>query len=147
MSWLTCFFITAHYCMYGIVASWACYYTRNQGCGSGPFSVEAQARKFYRFCVRIGYLTWRVIWRNIFVCFLMWFKQWSCTISLNVRAIPVAQENEKKHRGKLAPTSHFFMISSVATTRCNIYCSNFSSKCLRVVACFVGIYGAKYLQP
>jgi len=39
------------------------------------------------------------------------------------------------------------MISSVATTRCNIFCSNVSSKCLRVVACFVGISGAKYLQP
>jgi len=34
------------------------------------------------------------------------------------------------------------MISSVATTRCNILWSKFSNKCLRVVACFVGIYGA-----
>jgi len=33
-----------------------------QGCGSGsggngPFSVEAEARKFYRFCFHVGYLT------------------------------------------------------------------------------------------
>jgi len=39
------------------------------------------------------------------------------------------------------------MISSVATTRRNIFCSKFSSKCLMVVACFVGICRAKYLQP
>ena len=25
--------------------------------GSGPFSVETEARKFYRFCFHIGYLT------------------------------------------------------------------------------------------
>jgi len=33
--------------------------------GSGPFSVEAEARKFYRFRFHIGYLTWRVTWRKI----------------------------------------------------------------------------------
>jgi len=45
------------------------------GSGSGPFSVEAEAevRKFYRF--RIGYLTSKVIWRNIFVHFPMWIKR------------------------------------------------------------------------
>jgi len=59
----------------------------------------------------------------------------------------VAQENEKKHKGKVVTYEPLFMISSVATKRCNIFCSNFSSKCLWVVACFVGIYGAKYLQP
>jgi len=29
--------------------------------GSGPFSVEAEARKFYRFRFHIGYFTWRKI--------------------------------------------------------------------------------------
>jgi len=38
------------------------------------------------------------------------------------------------------------MISSVATTRCNNFCLKFSSKCVRVVASFVGIYGAKFLK-
>ena len=40
----------------------AILYLYNQGCGSGsggsgPFSVEAEARKFYRFHFQIGYLT------------------------------------------------------------------------------------------
>jgi len=60
-----------------------------------------------RFHFHIVYLTWRVIWRNVLIHFSMWIKRWSCTISLNVRAISVAKENEKKHRGKSAPTSHF----------------------------------------
>jgi len=76
-----------------------------QECGSGPFSVEAEARKFFRF--HIGCLTWRATWRKIFVHFPMWIKRWSSTISLNERAISVARENEKKHGGKSAPTSHF----------------------------------------
>ena len=33
--------------------------------GSGPFSVEAEARKSYRFRFHIGYLTWRVTWRKV----------------------------------------------------------------------------------
>ena len=50
-----------------------------QGCGSGsggsgPFSVETEVRKFYRFRFHIGYLTWRVIWRNVFVHLPMWIK-------------------------------------------------------------------------
>jgi len=79
----------------------------SQGCGSGPFSAEA--RKFYRFRFHVGYLTWRVTWRKIFVHFpmWMWIKRWSCTISLNEHAISVARGNEKKHRGKSASTSHF----------------------------------------
>ena len=40
--------------------------------GSGPFSVEAEARKSYRFRFHIGYLTWRVTWRKSFVHFPMW---------------------------------------------------------------------------
>ena len=72
---------------------------------SGPFSVEAEARKSFHF--RISYLTWRVTWRNIFVHLPMWIKRWSCTISLNERAMSVARENEKKHRGKSIPSNHF----------------------------------------
>jgi len=64
---------------------------------SGPFSVEAEARKFYRFRFHIGYLTWGVTWRKSFVHFPMWIKQWSCTVSVNERAISVARENEIKH--------------------------------------------------
>jgi len=40
--------------------------------GSGPFSVEAEARKSYRSRFHIGYLTWRVTWRKSFVHFPMW---------------------------------------------------------------------------
>jgi len=32
--------------------------------GSGPFSVETEAQKFYRFCIHIGYLTSRVTGRK-----------------------------------------------------------------------------------
>jgi len=39
---------------------------------SGPFSVEAEERKSYRFRFDIGYLTWRVTWRKGFVHFPMW---------------------------------------------------------------------------
>jgi len=60
-------------------------------------SVEAEARKFYRFRFHIGYLTWRATWRKSFVDFPMWIKRWSCAISLNERAISVARENEIKH--------------------------------------------------
>jgi len=42
--------------------------------GSGPFCVEAEARKSYRFRFHIGYLTWRVTWRKRFVHFPMWVK-------------------------------------------------------------------------
>jgi len=63
--------------------------------GSGPFSVEAEARKSYRF--HIGYLTWRVTWRKILFISQCGFKWRSCTISLNERAISVARENEIKH--------------------------------------------------
>ena len=65
--------------------------------GNGPFSVEGEARKFYRFRFHIGYLTWRVTWPKIFVHFPMLIKRWSCTISLKERAISVARENEIKH--------------------------------------------------
>jgi len=40
--------------------------------GSDPFSVEAEARKSYRFRFYTGYLTRRVTWRKIFVHFPMW---------------------------------------------------------------------------
>jgi len=43
-----------------------------QRSGSGPFSVEAEARKSYRFRFHMGYLTWRVTWRKSFVHFPMW---------------------------------------------------------------------------
>ena len=43
--------------------------------GSGPFSAEAEARKSYRFCFHIGYLTWRVTWRKMFAHFPMWIKR------------------------------------------------------------------------
>jgi len=43
--------------------------------GSGPFSVEAKARKSYRFRFHIGYLIWRVNWRKSFVHFPMWIKR------------------------------------------------------------------------
>jgi len=40
--------------------------------GSGPFCVEAEAWKSYRFRFHIGYLTWRVTWRKSFHHFPMW---------------------------------------------------------------------------
>jgi len=75
--------------------------------GSGPFSVEAEGRKFYCFRFHIGYLTLRVTWRKIVVHFPMWINGRSCTISLNKSAISVARGKEKKHSGKSAPTGHF----------------------------------------
>jgi len=65
--------------------------------GSGPFSVEAEARKFYCLCFHIGYLTWRVTWRKFFFHFPMCIKWWSCTISLNEHVISVVRENDIKH--------------------------------------------------
>jgi len=43
--------------------------------GSGPFSVKAEARKFYRFRFHIGYLTLRVTCRKLFVHFPMGIKR------------------------------------------------------------------------
>ena len=43
--------------------------------GSGPFSVEAEARKIYRFRFHIGFLTSRVAKRKSFVSFPMWIKR------------------------------------------------------------------------
>jgi len=54
--------------------------------------------------------------------------------------VSITREREKAW-GKVC-TEPLFMISKVVTTRCNIFCSNFSSKCLRVLACSVGIYRA-----
>ena len=45
------------------------------GSGSGPFFVETEARKFYRFRFHIDYLTCRVTWRKIFAHFQMWIKR------------------------------------------------------------------------
>ena len=59
--------------------------------GSGPFSVEAEARKFYRFRIHIGYLTWRVTWRNALSISRCGLNDEVAPISLNERAISVTR--------------------------------------------------------
>jgi len=45
--------------------------------GSGPFSVEAEARKFYRFRFHVGYrlFDWKNNLAKFFFRFPMWIKR------------------------------------------------------------------------